>query len=148
MSEVDQIPTTAVTAIGQVPIDEDASAEQGGADKLVAFAREHPVLVIAGGLAVGALAAAVFRGRSTRRGTGPSFAQRAVALAAAAGEVGLTLSRQARETAEQAAQEGRKRITQDSAVVRQRASRLAQDARGTGKRLADEARKLASRGNP
>lgn len=148
MSEVDLItetPHAAVTPIGQAPIEDEPQSEPRATDKIVSFAREHPVLLVAGGLALGALAAAVFRGRSGKpAGTG-SFARRAVSLAAAAGEIGLSLSRQAREGAEHVAREGRERISQDSDVVLQRASRIAQEARDTGQRLASEARDTGQR---
>lgn len=145
MSEADPIPATAVTPIGQAPVEDALPVEQSTADKAKAFVREHPVLLVAGGLVLGAAAAALLRGRSGNRRTTGSLARRAAVLAATAGEIGLTLSRQARDTAEHAAIEGRKRISHDSALVRERAARLAQDARGTGRRLADEVRRLASR---
>lgn len=147
MSEVDSIPANAVTPIGQAPIDDEQQHEPSATDKIVTFAREHPALLVAGGLVLGAVAAAVFRGRTGGRGTrsASSLAQRAVALAATAGEIGLSLSRQARDGAEHVAEEGRKRISHDSSVVRHHAARIAHDARGTGKRIAEEARRLASR---
>lgn len=152
MTESDSTFATTVTPIGQAPIDDVQPAEARATDKLVTFAREHPGLLVAGGLVLGAVAAAVLRGRSGKSGVTASFAQRAATLAAAAGELGLTLSRQARDTAEhvardgrELARDGRERLSHDSAAVFQHAARLAQEARGTGRKLADEAKRIASR---
>lgn len=147
MSEADPIAANTVTPIGQAPIEDDAPAEKSAADRIAGFVRDHPALVVAGGLVLGAVAAAVFNRRSGSRprAAASSLAQRAVTLAATAGEIGLNLSRQARDSAEHVAREGKQRISHDSSLVRERAARIAQDARGTGKRIADEARRLASR---
>lgn len=153
MSEVTQIPESDLTPVGQAPIEDAPISEPSGAErtlgKVTGFAREHPALAMAGGLAVGVLTAALLRGRLRSapigRNTGASLAKRALALAAAAGEIGLNLSREARESAGHAAEEGRKRIGHEAATVRHHAARLGGEARGTGKRLVEEARRLASR---
>ena len=124
MSEITQIPESDLTPVGQTPIEDPPVSEQSGAertlDKVTGFAREHPALAVASGLAVGVLAAALLRGRlrstSIGRGAGASLAKRALALAAAAGEIGLNLSREARESASHAAEEGRKRIGHEATV--------------------------------
>jgi len=68
------------------------------------FVREHPVLVIAGGLAIGALAAALLP-----RGNRSKVIRRAVTLAEAASAAGVLLGKQAREHAGAAGQGLRER---------------------------------------
>lgn len=69
--------------------------EQGNA--IVGFAREHPVLMVAGGVALGAVAAALLP-----RGTGRKLARRAVAFAEVASAAGAVIGNQAMEQAESA----------------------------------------------
>jgi len=68
------------------------------------FVREHPVLVIAGGLAIGALAAALLP-----KGNRSRVLRGAVTLAAAASAAGVLLGKQARDKAEAAGQGIRER---------------------------------------
>jgi uncharacterized membrane protein YebE (DUF533 family) len=61
------------------------------------FVREHPLLVVAGGIAIGAVAAALLP-----RGTARKLAKNAVHLAEVAGTAGALLGTRVRDTAETA----------------------------------------------
>jgi ElaB/YqjD/DUF883 family membrane-anchored ribosome-binding protein len=70
--------------------------DEGDAPRTVSdFVREHPGLVIAGGLALGLVAGALLS-----RAPGRKFAKSALTLAEIAGTAGLALGRQALERAE------------------------------------------------
>lgn len=64
---------------------------------VVDFARENPLVVVAGGLALGAVA-----GLLLSRGSGRRLAKHALTLAEVAGTAGLALGRQAKDRAEDA----------------------------------------------
>jgi hypothetical protein len=104
------------------------------------LAAEYPLLTVAAGLGLGVLVAAVLP-----KGVGRKFSKRAVTVAAAAAELGLVLSKQARERAEEAGHEGLNQLADRAAPLRQRAVRAGSTARSQGARLASEAIKLASR---
>ncbi|MBO0750314.1 MAG: hypothetical protein J2O44_07805, partial [Porphyrobacter sp.] len=55
-------------------------------DKFAAFAREHPIATVAGGLAVGILVSSLFRGSPTRK-AGRKLGKTAASLAAIAAEL-------------------------------------------------------------
>lgn len=59
------------------------------------FIRDHPALVVAGGVALGVLAAALLP-----KGTGRKLAHRAAGLAEVAGSAGMLLGKRVRHTAE------------------------------------------------
>lgn len=61
------------------------------------FVRDHPLLVVAGGVALGAIAA-----RFLPRGTGRRIAKNAISLAELAGTAGAILGSRVRDTAEAA----------------------------------------------
>lgn len=63
-------------------------------DKVIAFVKRHPVVVVAGGLALGAAVSALLPRRTTRR-----WLSRAVGMAEAAGATGLLFGREAGEKA-------------------------------------------------
>lgn len=104
------------------------------------YVREHPGAFIAGGVVLGVVLGALFPKRA-----GGAVAKRALALAAAAGEIGLAAGRHAREGAEKAAHDAKDLIDRDSSIVREKAGQLAAAARETGHRVADRASGLASR---
>lgn len=109
--------------------------------------RQHPGLVLAGGLAAGLLAGALLPRRA-----GGKLAGRALSVAAMAGELGLALSRQARDRAGDVAQDGRERLgdlgTHAAASGRRaahRASAAGDELRRTGIKLARKAVELATK---
>ncbi len=95
---------------------------------------EYPWLAVFSGLGLGVLAGALAPKRKTKSNLG----RRALGWALAAGELGLALSKQARERASEAGREGVTLARQSSAQVRT-------TARSTGATIAREAIKLAAR---
>jgi len=110
-------------------------------DGLGEFIRNHPAAFIAGGILIGVVAGALLP-----RGTGRRLAKGATAAAIAAGQVGLQLSHQARETAEELTREGRDALERNASAAQRRATELASNARETGSKLVEQAVELASRG--
>jgi hypothetical protein len=72
-----------------------AKAATRPSDKVIAFVKRHPVVVVAGGLAVGAAVSALLPRRTTRR-----WFSRAVDLAEATGATALLFGREAGEKAQ------------------------------------------------
>ncbi|MFM5884633.1 MAG: hypothetical protein ACKOQ3_04775 [Novosphingobium sp.] len=104
------------------------------------LAAEYPALTVAAGIGIGMLVGALLPKRA-----GSKLGRHALTLATMAGELGLALSKQARD----AGDEGLAKVTTASAPLRRRATRLAGTA-GTGARsagmlVAREALKLATR---
>lgn len=104
------------------------------------LAGEYPWLTVAAGVGFGLLIGAL-----VPRGVGGKLGRRAVGAAAAAAELGLLLSKQARDKAADAGREGLAELGERTAPLRQRATRASGAARGTGVRLAGEAIRLATR---
>ena len=77
---------------------EPTHAEKTESPAMYEMMRDHPLLLIAGGIAVGALVAALMP-----RSVASKLATRALGLAAVAGELGLNFSQQARDSAGDAA---------------------------------------------
>ncbi len=113
--------------------------------------RQYPWLIVGGGIAVGALIAALMP-----RGTGRRLGKQAMAAAAIGTEAALAFSKQARDAASEAGREGLERlgdlgetIGDGTADFRDRASKVGgsavRQARDTGFSLAREAVKLAAR---
>ena len=75
-----------------VPIRAKPAEDERSSRKIVAFAKEHPVLVVAGGIAAGALVSALLPKRLTRGVAGKAL-NRSVALAEAAGGAAALLGR-------------------------------------------------------
>ena len=104
------------------------------------LAAEYPVLTVAAGLGLGLLIGAL-----VPKGIGGKLGKRAFAVATAAAELGLVLSKQTRERADDAGREGLAQLEEHTAPLRQRAARAGGAARSQGVRLAGEAIKLAAR---
>lgn len=126
------------------------------------FVQDHPLLTVAGGIAVGLLAGALLPRRAGQR-----MARRSMELAEMAGAVGTLFGRQALERAETATRDLRKqsellagqaekfgkatsgRIEKFGHVTKGRAERLAmpaeQTASSVGRRIAAKASALKSR---
>jgi len=79
------------------------------------------------------------------KGAGGKAGRRAMAIATAAAELGMALSKQAADKAGDAGREGLAKLDQGTAPLRQRAVRAGGSARSKGVRLAGEAIKLAAR---
>lgn len=111
------------------------------------LAAEYPWLTVAAGAGIGMLVGALVPKRF-----GARFGKRALGAAAVAAELGLALSKQARDSASERGSEGLARIDDRSAPLRQRAGRAAgsarSSARGAGAVIAREAIRLAMRKRP
>jgi hypothetical protein len=107
-------------------------AENAG-KAVVDFAREHPGLVVAGGVALGLVAGALLS-----RGTGRRLAQHALTLAEVAGAAGITLGKQAMDKAEDAG-EGLRR---GGEALAERAGRLAGPAEDAVDNASEAAHRL------
>lgn len=104
------------------------------------LAAEYPVLTLAAGVGLGLLVGALLP-----KGVGGKAGRRAMGVAAAAAELGLVLSKSARDRAAEAGREGLAELGERAAPLRQRATRAGGSARSQGVRLAGEAIKLAAR---
>jgi len=89
------------------------------AKAVVDFVRDHPLLVIAGGIAVGAVAAAFIPRGTTRR-----LARRAASLAEVAGTASVLLGSKVRDRAEAAGTE----LREQGSVMADRLERLGENA--------------------
>ena len=114
-------------------------------DKFTAFAREHPIATVAGGLAAGILISALFK-RSPTRKIGNRAAKAASGLAATGAEFALGYALQAWEAANEAGRASAEKLEEIGTAARSarreaagRASELGTAARsktrGAGKRL-------------
>lgn len=100
---------------------------------VVDFAREHPGLVVAGGVALGLVAGALLS-----RGGGRRLARHALTLAEVAGTAGIALGRQAMERAEGAGTE----LRRQGEVIAEKAGKLAGPAEGAVDSASDAAQRL------
>jgi hypothetical protein len=104
------------------------------------LAKEYPWLAMAAGLGVGVLVAALLP-----RNVLGKAGRRAMGAATVAAELGVAFSKQAREAAREAAQDGLTIIDETTAPLRQRTVNASKSARSRGMRLAGEAMKIAGR---
>jgi len=98
-------------------------------DKFVAFAKEHPVATVAGGIAIGVLISAMFRGSPTRK-AGKKVGSRAAGLAAIGAELVMAYAHQAWQAAEEARRTGAEKLDELGHTVSKRAHHLGDDAAG------------------
>lgn len=94
-------------------------------DRLSTVAREHPLLLIAGGLAVGVAISALIPRSPTRR-----LSRNAVGFIAMLAELGVNYSRQALEDSEGARQAGREKLAELGNTILDGATRLRDRASG------------------
>lgn len=146
---------TSLVEVDPAEVDTYEQAETVDKNGFVDFAREHPILMVAGGLVAGVAAAALLRSKRGSQSVAKVASGRGATLLAAATEIGIALSRQARaaaekakDTAEWAAHEGKERFDLDPADIRKQASRLADEAITSGKRVAEEAKRFANKHKP
>jgi hypothetical protein len=90
-------------------VDRAGEAAIEAKDKFTAFAKEHPITTIAGGVALGILVSTLFK-RSPTRKLGGKAAKRAGSLAAMGAELAFAYAQQAMETANEAGRAGAKRL--------------------------------------
>ena len=88
-------------------VDRAGEAAIEAKDRFTAFAKEHPIATIAGGVAIGVLVAGMFKGPRRAAIKGGS---RAAGLAAVGAELALAYAQQAMEAASEAGRAGAKRF--------------------------------------
>jgi ElaB/YqjD/DUF883 family membrane-anchored ribosome-binding protein len=114
-------------------------------DKFTAFAKEHPIATVAGGVALGVLIAGLFKGPRRAAFKGGS---KAAGLAAIGAELALAYAQQAMEAANEAGKAGAKRLDGLGSTARsmgQDAAHRASDAGETAMAVTREAGKRLSK---
>lgn len=118
---------------------EDASELASDAkDSFTQFAKAHPLTVVAGGLAVGVLISAMFKGSPTRKLGG-----KAAGIAAIGAEMALTYAQQALDAAEDAGRAGAEKLEDLGDSVGDTARGLRRDATYYASGASDQARIVA-----
>ena len=112
-------------------VDRAGEAAIEAKDRFVAFAKEHPVATVAGGLAIGILISGLFKRSPTRR-LGSAAAKRAGAIAALGAEFALAYAQQAMTAANEAGREGAHKLGELGETV-------GGSARSTGRAALDRA---------
>lgn len=97
----------------------------GAADRVTSFAREHPLLLIAGGLAVGAVVSTLIPRSPTRK-----LSKKTIAFLASMAEFGLAYGREAMEAAEEAAQQGKAKLTELSSTAKEKLTDVVEEITG------------------
>jgi hypothetical protein len=82
-------------------------------DSVTGFAREHPLLLIAGGLAIGVALSTLIPRSPTRK-----LSKKTVAFLASVAEMGLAYGREALEAAEEAGRQGKAKVAELSSTAR------------------------------
>ena len=111
-------------------VDRAGEASIEAKDKFTAFAKEHPIATIAGGLAIGILVAGMFKRPREAAIKGGS---KAAGLAAIGAELALAYAQQAMEAASEAASVGAEKLgdfSGSAAVTARSAGRTAADRAG------------------
>ena len=96
-------------------------------DIFTAFAKQHPIVAVVGGLAAGILVSSLFRGSPTRR-AGRRLGRKAAGLAAIAAELAIAYGQQAMEKAGEARETGAEALGAWSASLGKSAQGLAEEA--------------------
>jgi len=113
-------------------------------DRLVSFAREHPLATVAGGLAIGVLVSGMFK-RSPTRKLGRKAAQAAGNLATLGAELAIVYAHQALEAAQEASHAGAEKLEELGSAARDAGRDAGHRASHRASELGDAARS-ASRG--
>lgn len=104
---------------GQARQDAREKRESGPIDKLTSVAREHPLLVILGGLAVGVAISTLIPKSPTRR-----LSKNALGFLTTVAELGIAYGRQALDAAEEASEPTRDRIGDFGSALLEGAAKL------------------------
>ena len=103
-------------------------------DKFAAFARQHPIATVAGGVAIGILVSGLFRGSPTRK-AGKEIGKKAAGLAALGAELALAYTQHAMEAAGEAREAGAETLGSWSEDAADYMSSARDSLRETGKSL-------------
>jgi hypothetical protein len=118
MTETDGQPTETEQASGNV-VELPQRVADETSDGAIGFIREHPLLTVAGGIALGAVAASL-----VPKGTSRKLARRAIGLAEVAGSLGALLGTRVREHAGSA----RAELREQSGAMADRFEKLSESA--------------------
>jgi len=116
-------------------VDRAGEAAIEAKDRFVAFAKDHPIATVAGGLAIGILVSGLFK-RSPTRKLGGAAAKRAGIIAALGAEFALAYAQQAMSAANEAGREGAHKLGELGETV-------GGTARSTGRAAFDRAGDLS-----
>jgi hypothetical protein len=108
-------------------------------DKFTAFAKQHPIATVAGGLALGILVSGLFRGSPTRK-AGKKLGNKAAGLAAIATELALAFAQSAMEAAGEAREVGGEKVGDWSENAAGYVASAGATARETGRSIAQALR--------
>jgi hypothetical protein len=109
-------------------------------DKAASFAREHPIALVAGGLAVGILVSGFFKGSPTRK-AGRAIGRKTASLAAVVADLAIAYAQQAYEAAEEARRAGSDKLGELGGTVGDKARAGGEDAAQYAAGAAEAARK-------
>ena len=90
-------------------VDRAGEAAIEAKDRFVEFAKEHPIVTVAGGVALGVLVSGLFK-RSPTRKLGNAAAKRAGTIAALGAEFAMAYAQQAMAMANEAGREGAQKL--------------------------------------
>lgn len=102
------------------------SGAEDARDKLSTVAREHPILLIAGGLAIGVALSTLIPRSPTRK-----LSKNAIAMLATVAELGIAYGKQAMETADEVAQGARDELDRFGDTVSANAEKLKDKVKAT-----------------
>jgi hypothetical protein len=121
-------------ARAEAPSLTDRAGEKGieAKDKFAAFAKQHPIATVAGGLALGILVSGLFRGSPTRK-AGRKLGSKAAGLAALATELAVAYAHSAMEAAGEAREAGAEKLGSWSEDAADYLASAGAAARDTGK---------------
>jgi hypothetical protein len=108
-------------------------------DKFTAFAREHPIATVVGGVAVGVLISGLFRGSPTRK-AGRKLGKKAAGLAALGAELAIAYAQSAMEAASEAREAGAERLGSWGEDAADYVAGARDTVRETGKSIAEALR--------
>ena len=111
-------------------------------DKFTAFAKEHPIATVAGGLALGILISGLFK-RSPTRKLGSKAAGKAANLAAIGAEAAMAYAQQAMATANEAGRAGADKLDGLGESLSHSARAIGRDTAHRASDLSDSARFIA-----
>lgn len=104
-------------------------------DRFTAFAREHPLTTVAGGLAIGILISGLFPRSPTRK-----LGNKAAGLAAIGAEAAMAYLRQAQDAATHASRSGSHRLDDLGDVIGDKAQWVKREAAHLAETVSDSAR--------
>jgi ElaB/YqjD/DUF883 family membrane-anchored ribosome-binding protein len=113
-------------------------------DRFTEFAKEHPIAVVAGGLALGILVSGLFRGSPTRKAA-EKVGNRAASLATVGAELAMAYAAQAMAAADEAGRTGASKLSELGASLSETALDVSKSTGDTASEVARTAGKRIAR---